>query len=160
MAVAVEPYEQLPFPTPPPRLSGPVPDLVGALDIDDARLRAQLGGFTIRIEETADDAPAGTIVSQSPAAGAPFELGRMVVVFISTGENGSLFLPNLVGVTQDVAVARLAALGHPWQLNGRAVDDPSQNLIVQTMQPAAGSIVVPGSVVIILEIGLYEGGGG
>jgi penicillin-binding protein 1A len=160
MAVAVEPYEQLPFPTPPPRLSGPVPDLVGSFDIDDARLRAQLGGFTMRIEELPSDAAPGALLSQSPGAGEPLELGRMLVLFVSGGETGSLFLPNLVGVTQDVAVARLAALGHPWQLNGRAVDDPSQNLIVQTMQPTAGSIVVPGSVVIVLEIGLYEGGGG
>jgi beta-lactam-binding protein with PASTA domain len=84
----------------------------------------------------------------------------MIVVFVSSGENGSLFLPNLVGVTQDVAIARLNALGHPWQLIGRAVTDPSQNLLVQSMQPQAGSIVPPGSVTVVLEIGLYEGGGG
>jgi penicillin-binding protein 1A len=157
MAQAVEPFEQLPFPAAPPRLSAPVPDLVGAFDIDDARLRAQLAGFTLRVEELPDDSPPGTLVTQSPAVGESYELGRMVVLFVSGGENGSGFLPNLVGVTQDVAIARLDALGHPWQLIGRAVTDPSQNLLVQSMRPEAGTFVPPGSVVVVLEIGLYEG---
>jgi penicillin-binding protein 1A len=160
MERAVEPYEQLPFPSPPPRLSGPVPDIVSSFDVADAQLRAELAGFTMRVEELPSDAAPGALLSQSPAAGEPLELGRMVVLFVSGGETGSVFLPNLVGMTQDVAVAQLAALGHPWQLIGRAVSDPAQNLIVQSMEPTAGTFAPSGSVTVVLEIGLYEGGGG
>jgi penicillin-binding protein 1A len=159
MAGAVELLEQLDFPSPPPRRAGSVPDLVGAFDVEDAKLRADLAGFTLQIAETPGGGPPGALVSQSPSPGESYELGRMIVLFVSSGGVGTEFLPNLVGLTQDMAVALLTELGHPWQLNGRAVSDPSQNLIVQSMSPAAGSAVPPGSALIVLEIGLYEAGG-
>jgi penicillin-binding protein 1A len=159
MAAAVEPLEKLDFPAAPPRRAGTVPDLVGAFDAEDAKLRAELAGFTLQITETPGGGPPGALVSQTPAAGASYELGRMIVLFVSLGGSNGEFLPNLVGLTQDMAVALLSDLGHPWQLIGRAVSDPSQNLIVQSMSPPAGSAVSPGSTIIVLEIGLYEGGG-
>jgi hypothetical protein len=40
------------LPGPPPRRAGTVPDLVGAFDAEDAKLRAELAGFTLQITET------------------------------------------------------------------------------------------------------------
>jgi membrane peptidoglycan carboxypeptidase len=157
MQRAVEPFERLPFPQPPPRVSGIIPDVVSSFDASDARLRADLAGFTLRIEEVVSELPPGTLISQSPAAGEPFELGRQIVLFVSGGETGSTSLPDLVGVTQSEAIARLDALRQVWDLIGRAVTDPSQHLLVQSMSPEAGSTVPPGSATVVLEIGCYLG---
>jgi penicillin-binding protein 1A len=157
MERAVEPFEPLDFPAPPRRLASPVPDVVGAFDVDDARLRADLAGFTMRVEEILSDLPPGELISQSPAAGTTFELGRQIVLFVSGGPTGSTLLPDLVGVTQNEAVMRLDGLGQLWQLIGRAVEEPSQHLLVQSMSPPAGTNVPPGSATIVLEIGCYLG---
>jgi penicillin-binding protein 1A len=157
MERAVEVYAPLDFPATPPRRSNPVPDVVGSFDAADARLRADLAGFTLRIEQVISDLPPGTLISQSPAAGEPFELGRQIVLFMSGGEIGSTALPDLVGVTQSEAIARLNALRQVWELIGRVVTDPSQHLLVQSMSPPAGSAVPPGSATVVLEIGCYLG---
>jgi penicillin-binding protein 1A len=157
MEQAVVPYERLDFPAPPPRLSSPVPDVVGSFDAEDARLRADLAGFTLRIEQIVSDLPAGTLISQSPAAGTPFELGRQIVLFVSGGETGSTVLPDLVGVTQNEAIVRLNGLRQLWELIGKVVTDPSQHLLVQSMSPPAGTDVPPGSATVVLEIGCYLG---
>lgn len=157
MEQAVEPYDTLDFPATPPRLSSPVPDVVGSFDAADARLRADLAGFTLRIEELVSDLPPGALLSQSPTAGETFELGRQIVLYVSGGPTGSITLPNLVGISQDEAVFRLSQLGQSWELVGRAVSDPGQHLRVQTQAPDAGELVPPGSRTVVLEIGCYRG---
>jgi len=157
MRRAVEPFTPRDFPAPPERRSSPVPDVVGSFDAADARLRADLAGFTLRVEELVSDRPPGTLLSQSPSAGVSLELGRQIVLFTSGGTTGSTTLPNLVGVTQDEAVFRLNLLQHPWELVGRAVDDPGQHLRVQTQTPAPGTALPPGSETVVLIIGCYLG---
>jgi membrane peptidoglycan carboxypeptidase len=157
MERAVEPYEPQQFPEPPPRVSGIIPDVVGSFDAADARLRADLAGFTLRVEETVSNAPPGALLSQSPAAGEAVELGRQIVLFVSGGPTGAITLPNLVGLSQDEAVMRLSLLGRPWDLVGRSVDDPGQHLRVQEMSPDPGTPMagLVGSIELI--IGCYLG---
>jgi penicillin-binding protein 1A len=157
MERAVEPFEPLPFPEPPPRVVSPVPDVVNSFDVADARLRADLAGFRLRVEEVVSDLPAGMPVAQSPEAGASMELGRQIVLYVSGGPTGAILLPNLVGFTQDEAVARLSLIGRQWNLVGRSVTDPGQHLRVQEMDPQPGTplIDVPG--VVQLVIGCYQG---
>jgi len=157
MTEAVVPYEPEGFPEPPARVSGIIPDVVGSFDAADARLRADLAGFTLRVEELVSERPPGTLLSQSPEPGASVELGRQIVLFVSGGPTGSTTLPNLVGITQDEAVFRLSQLGQLWELVGRSVSDPAQHLRVQTQTPEAGETVPPGSRTITLEIGCYLG---
>jgi penicillin-binding protein 1A len=157
MERAVEPYEPQPFPTPPPRVSGIVPDLVGSFDAADARLRADLAGFTLRVEETASEAPGGALVSQSPAAGEAMELGRQIVLFVSGGPTGAFTLPNLIGLSQDDAVARLAFLGRNWNITGRSVSDPGQHLRVQEMSPDPGTPLAGFIGTVELVVGCFEG---
>jgi membrane peptidoglycan carboxypeptidase len=156
MERAVEGLEPTGFPPPPPRLASPVPDVVNAFDIDDAKLRAQLAGFTLRVEIVPGDG-GGRLVSQSPQPGETLELGRMIVLFVEGGAVNVSVVPNLLGVTQAEAIARLDAIGQMWQLIGIAVDDQSQHLRVQRMDPVAGTTVPPGSRTIVLEIGCYQG---
>ncbi len=157
MERAVEEYEPLGFPQPPQRVSGIVPDVVNAFDADDARLRADLAGFTLRVEELVSDLAPGTLLEQAPSAGQSFELGRQIVLYVSGGVTGSTTLPDLIGTSQDEAVFRLSRLGQLWELRGRVVSDPTQHLRVQSMSPVAGSTVPPGSATIVLEIGCYLG---
>jgi beta-lactam-binding protein with PASTA domain len=157
MERAVEGLEPLSFPATPPRISGVVPDVVNAFDADDARLRADLAGFTIRVQQVVDDRPPGHLLSQSPLPGESMELGRMIVLFVSGGEFGSTELPDLVGLTQSIAIERLNAIGQLWELIGTVVTDPSQHLTVRTVTPPAGTEVNPGSTTVIVEIGCYLG---
>jgi serine/threonine-protein kinase len=157
MQRAVEPYTPQNFPAVPARRSSPVPDVVGSFDAADARLRADLAGFTLRVEELVSDRPPGTLLSQSPSAGESLELGRQIVLYTSGGETGSTTLPNLIGVSQDEAMFRLNQLRQQWELVGLAVDDPGQHLRVQTQTPDPGTTVPPGSETIVLEIGCYLG---
>ena len=157
MQRAVEPYEPLDFPAPPARISGVIPDVVNAFDAADSRLRADLAGFTLRVEELVSGAPPGALLSQSPLPGETVELGRQIVLYVSGGPTGSITLPNLLGISQNEAVFRLSQLGQLWELVGRAVSDPDQHLRVQTQTPDAGELVPPGSRTIVLEIVCYRG---
>jgi membrane peptidoglycan carboxypeptidase len=157
MERAVEPYEPQQFPTPPARVSGIIPDVVGSFDAADARLRADLAGFTLRVEETVSDAPPGALLSQSPAAGEAVELGRQIILFVSGGPTGAITLPNLVGLSQDDAVARLAALGRNWNLTGQSVSDPGQHLRVLEMSPDPGTPLIGLVGAIDLVVGCFEG---
>jgi penicillin-binding protein 1A len=157
MERAVEPYEPLPFPEPPARVTGVIPDVVSSFDASDARLRADLAGFTLRIEETMSELPPGSLIAQSPAAGTAMELGRQIVLFVSGGPTGAVTLPNLIGLSQDDAVARLAAIGRPWDLVGRSVTDPGQHLRVQEMSPAPGTSLIGLIGTVELVIGCYLG---
>jgi membrane peptidoglycan carboxypeptidase len=157
MERAVEGLEPRSFPDTPPRISGIVPDVVSAFDVADARLRADLAGFTIRVEEVPEDRKPGRLLAQSPLPGESLELGRMIVLFVSGGEFGTTILPDVIGLTQAVAIDRLNRLGQLWELRGLVVDDPSQHLTVRTMVPAAGTSVPPGSATVVLEIGCYLG---
>jgi beta-lactam-binding protein with PASTA domain len=157
MQRAVEPYEPLGFPAPPARISGVIPDVVNAFDAADSRLRAELAGFTLRVEELVSGADPGALLSQSPLPGETVELGRQIVLYVSGGPTGSITLPNLLGISQDEAVFRLSQLGQLWELVGLAVSDPDQHLRVQTQTPAAGELVPPGSRTVVLEVGCYRG---
>jgi hypothetical protein len=155
MAAAVEPYEQLDFPAAPPRLAGFVPDVINAFDAEDARLRAQLAGYNLRFQTVLDASDEGTLLGQAPEAGTRLELGRMIVVFVSGGPFAAPTLPDLIGVSEATAIARLEALGYLVELVGTRIGDPLAQKPVLSMSPAAGTPLDPGNVV-RLEIGVYD----
>ncbi len=155
MQRAVEPYTPREFPAVQVRRTSIVPDVVSSFDAADARLRAELAGFTLRVEEIISGRPPGTLLSQSPAAGGTLELGRQIVLFTSGGATGSTTLPNLVGISQDEAIFRLNQLRHTWELVPLAVNDPGQHLRVQTQTPDPGATIAPGSQTVVLVIGCF-----
>ncbi|MGA1774993.1 MAG: transglycosylase domain-containing protein [Nitriliruptoraceae bacterium] len=155
MAPAVEPLEPLGFPAPPARLSGVVPDLVNAFDVEDARLRADLAGFNLRVETVLSGEPNGTRLGQDPVPGTPLELGRIVTLLVSGGPDLPATVPDLRGVTQDRAVERLAVLGYNWELIGTRIGDPTVDKPVLSQEPLPGTPLEPGAIV-RLEIGVYD----
>jgi len=84
-----------------------VPDLTG-LSLEaalDALEEADLGSSVVERE---DSAPAGQVVSQSPAPGTKVKRGSSVTVFVSSG---AVTVPDVVGLTRSAAVKRLKGLG-------------------------------------------------
>ncbi len=138
MERAVEQYEPLDFPRPPARVSIPVPDITAAFDLDDARLRADLAGFTVLVEELDSIREPGALLSQSPLPGPVLELGRQITLFIAS-EDSSTVLPDVVGLTVTEATRRLEALGQRWRISVVSVTDPDRHLRIQRMDPRAGS---------------------
>ncbi len=85
------------------------------------------------------------------------ELGHQIVLFVSGGPTGAFTLPNLVGLSQDDAVARLALLGRNWNLTGQNVSDPGQHLRVLEMSPEPGTPLAGLVGAIDLVVGCFEG---
>ncbi len=61
-----------------------VPDVVG-LDVAAARIALTEAGFTVGETLVADEAAAGTVLSQDPGAGGMAALGSAVALLVSTG---------------------------------------------------------------------------
>jgi eukaryotic-like serine/threonine-protein kinase len=108
----------------------------------------QLVGLDLRVDrvDTADDAPAGTVLDQDPEGGAEVEVGSTVRLTVSTGP-GLVSVPTLTGMTESQARAAL--------VNARLtvgeitrVDNSTESAgTVVGQSPSAGSTVEPGSVV-------------
>lgn len=63
---------------------GVVPDVEG-LDATAARAEIVAAGFVVRENRTASQMPAGTVLTQSPAAGVAWPEGNEVIIVVSTG---------------------------------------------------------------------------
>lgn len=99
-----------------------VPSLVGK---PTAEAKVALEGVGLSIELTegeSDTVPQGSVISQTPEAGTMVAPGSTVVVVISTGGNGtaetipdgSVAVPNLIGMTETEAKTALTASGLSW----------------------------------------------
>ena len=134
-----------PVPTPGPV---PVPNVVSQTQtlatqtITGAGL--VLGTVTQRSSTTV---PAGSVISQSPAAGTSVSLGSAVALVVSTGP---VAVPNVVNLTQAAATTAIngagLALGAVSQQSSATV--PSGSVISQN--PAAGTSVAAGSAVALV----------
>jgi len=117
-------------------------DAPGLLADAAAPLIARLGlpdlpGLALgAVSERADDAPAGTILEQTPAAGARASLYATVNVVVSA--SAPHLVPQLVGLTQTAAVAAVAAAGFSvGRTVARASEDAPRGTIVD-QDPAPG----------------------
>jgi beta-lactam-binding protein with PASTA domain len=103
-----------------------------------ADLRAQ--GFTVETSSVASNKPRGTVLSQSPAAGAKVAKGSTVVIRISRGMVG---VPDVVGQTRDTAVSAIRAAGLVLQAFTVPSAQPKGRVVSQS--PKAGKRVPGGS---------------
>ncbi|MEZ5247457.1 MAG: PASTA domain-containing protein [Acidimicrobiales bacterium] len=87
-----------------------VPELVGA-SADDAASAATEFGWLLSLDEIRrDGTTAGEVLETDPVAGVDLEEGEILLVIVSGGEE-LIPVPNLVGLTQEDAAARLEAVG-------------------------------------------------
>jgi eukaryotic-like serine/threonine-protein kinase len=88
----------------------PLPKLVGQ-QLAAAEQAAQSGGFELNpVEDASSNTPAGTITSQSPAAGSPITPNEVVTVHVSPGPP-MVAVPNVVGASVTEATKVLEQAG-------------------------------------------------
>ncbi|MDQ2911325.1 MAG: PASTA domain-containing protein [Actinomycetota bacterium] len=130
-----------------------VPNVVGQrAPAATAELRAR--GLAVETSSVASNKPRGTVLSQSPAAGAKVAKGSTVVIRIS---RGMVSVPDVVGQTRDTAVAAIRVAG----LVPRAFTVPSTRPkgTVVAQSPKAGTRV-PGGSKVRLNISNGQASGG
>lgn len=120
--------------------SGPatiaVPNAVGLAETE-ARDRLVASGFQVASRRVFAERETGTVVSQSPAAGAPADKGARVELVVSKG-SGLVEVPNLVGVLRAEAESLLSAAG----LDANVVEVPSAEPVgtVVAQNPPGGQL--------------------
>jgi eukaryotic-like serine/threonine-protein kinase len=121
-----------------------VPVLQG-LTRDNAQRALEQANLVAKFEEVDNEAPAGTVLSSNPAAGATVEKGTTVTVQVSKGNRVSV--PNLIGLTRSQALARLNELNLIGQVVQGDQVDPSQADKVSSQNPKKDTKVLKGTTV-------------
>jgi eukaryotic-like serine/threonine-protein kinase len=128
-----------------PRTVG-VPDVVGQ-DEKDAVGRLREAGLGVVVKERASSDPAGTVVSQTPAAGQQVDEGSTVNLFVSNGK--VVEVPDVVDLDQATAETDLRDAGFSVSVRTRPVDQPDSDGRVLSQTPAAGKKRRKGETVVI-----------
>jgi eukaryotic-like serine/threonine-protein kinase len=124
-----------------------IPSVVG-LSYTRAADELRQSGFTAVRQDVEADEPEGTVVDQDPAPGALHPPGTRVTLSVSTGSTATT-VPEVVG--EDEASARASLENEGWEVVVRdtATEDPAEDGIVVSQNPAPGAEAEPGSTVTI-----------
>ncbi|SFP87243.1 serine/threonine protein kinase [Amycolatopsis arida] len=116
-----------------------VPNVEGK-PYDQARSTLRDAGFEVQRKDVDSDKPEGQVVRQQPNGGlAP--KGSTVVLEVSNGSQQEITMPDLVGMTEDQALAALRDRGWSGQVETRKeeVSDPDDAGRVTNTNPSKGS---------------------
>jgi serine/threonine-protein kinase len=130
-----------------------VPDVTG-LSRESAEARLRDEGLEPSVQEEESDEQEGDVISQSPGGGTEVARGETVTITVSTGRP-QVDVPDVVGMTEEQAAARLNSAGLTPERQERAVTDPTQDGVVIEQRPGAGTRVDEGRQVVIV-IGVLE----
>lgn len=134
-------------PSPSPSVELVVVPNVLELPVTEARTAIEGVGLVMVIsDEVIEDAlmVPGTVVGQDPAADAELPLGDPVTVTVVTGP-GNVAVPNLIGQTEQAAIALLLTDGlTPGEVTEEFSDTVAEGLIVSQV-PRSGQIVAAGT---------------
>jgi beta-lactam-binding protein with PASTA domain len=125
-----------------------VPDVTG-LSRESAEARLRDEGLAVSVDEQESDEPEGDVISQSPSAGAKLTRGETVTITVSSGRP-QVEVPDVVGMGEERATARLSGAGLTPVRQEREVTDPTQDGVVVEQRPGAGTEVDPGRQVVIV----------
>ena len=130
-----------------------IPSVIG-LSFDRAAEQLRQAGFTAVREDVDSSEPKGRIIGQDPGPGTLHPPGTEVTLSVSTGQE-SATVPEVVG--QDEESARASLENEGWQVTVRytGTDDPAEDGIVISQNPAPGTEADPGSTV-TLVVGQLE----
>ena len=132
----------------------PLPNLTGGtLDQAKSSLNAAQMALGTVAEKFDEDAAAGIVLSQDPAAGTPARHGTPVAIAVSKGPQ-PIAVPSVIGKSEDDAVAAIEAAG----LNARvAPDDVFDRNVpegdVASQSPANGTLTRGGTVTLTISKG-------
>lgn len=125
-----------------------VPSVVGQTEAA-ARTAITGAGLTVGTvtQQTSATVPAGSVISQNPAAGASVAAGSAVNLVVSSGAPAAVTAPNVVGQTQAAAQTAITDAGLTV---GTVTQQPSATVpagSVISQNPAAGASVAAGTAV-------------
>ncbi|HEY6962345.1 MAG TPA: Stk1 family PASTA domain-containing Ser/Thr kinase [Gaiellaceae bacterium] len=140
----------------------PVPD-VTTQPYANAKSALEGQGFVVQRVDVASDTAQGVVVSESPQAGTQVPKGSTITLSVSKGPAATQ-VPDVTGSNQSTAEQILSGAGLTPSVVYDPVTDPSQDGIVLSEDPKAGSPAKSGEVIIIhvgqLQQGTPGGDGG
>ncbi|MGH3104063.1 MAG: PASTA domain-containing protein [Gaiellaceae bacterium] len=105
------------------------------LTVDEATERLTNAGFRTVVERQENGGEPGRVFAQRPGGGSQLESGEAVTVLVSAGE-AETTVPNVVGLPEDDAVARLDGASLGQRRRGVFSEEPPGVVVAQS--PAAG----------------------
>ena len=130
-----------------------VPDVTNE-DLGTAKATLENRNFNVRtVEQVSSTATPGTVLSQSPGGGDTVPSGTLVTLTVAKAP-ATVAVPNVVGKTMGAADAALGAAGFPAVSQPQTVTNQSQNGLVLSQNPSAGTQAKKGTNVTIV-IGKY-----
>jgi beta-lactam-binding protein with PASTA domain len=138
--------------------------LVEGLQRQAAVTRLRNSGLGAKIMNVPAPEPAGTVIAQSPKAGARVPPGSAVQINVATAAGGStgtvptttasqptqVTVPDVVGQEEAAARSALGAAGLTMRTSTQQTPDPSQEGVVITQRPLGGQSVARGTRVTIV----------
>ena len=123
-----------------------VPDVVGQTEADATGAITGLGLVAASSETPDDTVPAGSVISQDPAAGTEVADGSTVNIAVSTGPDtpANVPVPDVSGKSGADAQAELEAGGFTVVSEEQSSADVEAGLVIET-NPSAGTEVAPGT---------------
>jgi beta-lactam-binding protein with PASTA domain len=130
-----------------------VPNVVGSA-FETAESTLQGLGFGVAREDVEDDAAAGIVVGQNPAAGTQQGKGSTITLQVSEGPTTSQ-IPDVTSLTEADARAQLQESGFEAQVVEEIVDSEDLDGRVLSQDPEGGTDADQGTTVVIV-IGRFE----
>jgi beta-lactam-binding protein with PASTA domain len=125
-----------------------VPDVIGSAA---AAARSELRAAGLRVTTTGvtSQEPAGTVISQSPRAGADVRKGSRVTLTVSAGPS-TVDVPDVTGLDEVAATTELERAGFVVRVVDEPMTDSAQDGVVIRQTPAGGSVAQDGDEVTIV----------
>ena len=123
--------------------------------LQEARLALRQAGIVMAIRYVPNEQPSGTVVAQAKSPGATVKRGDHMLLTVSEGGSGGtaaatlVAVPNVVGMDEQAAQARLQQAGFAAIVEDYPTSDSSQEGSVVDEQPAPGTKAPKGSQIII-----------
>jgi eukaryotic-like serine/threonine-protein kinase len=127
--------------------SGPqpvgVPPVVGQ-SYDQAAAALQAAGFAVRRVDVQSNEPTGTVIHQSPGGNTIQPKGAVITLSVSKGPTTTA-VPDVTTLDQDTATAQLRSAGFQVSIQYQTTQDPTQDGVVLSQNPAGGAQANRGS---------------
>jgi serine/threonine protein kinase/beta-lactam-binding protein with PASTA domain len=126
----------------------PVPPVVGK-PFEQASSELQGRNFAVARRDVDSNEPAGTVLTQDPAANTLADKGSTVTLTVSKGPK-TVGVPNVEGQEREAAIAALEDANLEVNVIEQEVDDENLENLVLSQDPPAGTQAKPGSKVTIV----------
>ena len=125
-----------------------VPDVIGSAAAA-ARSALRAAGLKVTTTGVVSQEPPGTVISQSPRAGAEVRTGSRILLTVSTGP-ATVEVPDVTGLDETAARSELERAGFAVRVTDEPTTDPAQDGIVIGQTPTGGSSTQDGETVTIV----------